>query len=264
MLMENDLLCQTIRMSKRIDMGDEAKEQDTDFDAINRVDPKESNNFDKNLEKAIVRKQWMRVESILTKQLKNDIADTDNEKEKKKKITQSSIQCCLACNKTHSLTHTLCRFRAPVHILSMAVDSNSLSLFQVDCLGKLPLHVAAENGASPQVIEYLCARCPTVALHQDSQGRVPLHLACEAWESRCDCESDEEAMDDFEKVIETLIEASPKSLLIEDSEDMTPLECAIETEADFTIVRMLQKATKEFKSGTQNGVQTTKERARAA
>lgn len=185
--------------------------------------------FDKSLEKAILRKKWNKVEQKLSTT----------------KTTQSSMQCCLDCKKVHSITHTLCSRRAPLKTISKAVDANPLSLFQVDCLGKLPLHVAAENGASLEVIKYLTERCPSVAMHQDTDGKVPLHLACQTWELRSDCKNAEEANDQFKKVVKTLSEVEPKTLLIEDKEEMTPLECAIATDAPYVIVRMLQKATRD-------------------
>ena len=85
----------------------------------------------------------------------------------------------------------------------------------------------------------------------DHDGRTPLHLACDG---ECGVPDENDACQPVStpnrdgrcyKAVQALLDACPGATLVEDGDEMSPLELAIVTEAPIEVVTLLQKATKQ-------------------
>ncbi|KAL7541741.1 hypothetical protein ACHAXR_011184 [Thalassiosira sp. AJA248-18] len=144
-----------------------------------------------------------------------------------------------------TILHACVRFDPPPHIVKILLELVPESPSCVDCLQRTPLHVAAGTGASFPLIKLLAEAFPQACDIQDEDGKTPLHMACD---NTCKMfEGDGDSMRDPPSyhVVETLIRASPFSVLVEDLDDMSALEHAILSDATIQVVRKLQKATRK-------------------
>ena len=84
---------------------------------------------------------------------------------------------------------------------------------QNDNNGKLPLHFAAENHASVEVVEALVRADPSAAAQPDNCGKLPLHIAAENHASV--------------EVIEALLRADHSAAAKKDLKENLPLHLAL-------------------------------------
>ncbi|KAL7537411.1 hypothetical protein ACHAXR_007801 [Thalassiosira sp. AJA248-18] len=144
-----------------------------------------------------------------------------------------------------TILHACVRFDPPPQLVKILLELVPESPNCVDCLQRTPLHVAAGTRASLPLIKLLAESCPQACDIQDADGKTPLHLACD---SACEMfEGDGDSAKDppSHDVVETLIQASPLSVLVEDLDDMSALEHAIFSDATIQVVRLLQDATRK-------------------
>ena len=152
--------------------------------------------------------------------------------------------------------HMACRFHPPLEVVQAMAAAAPSSVSLTDNMGRLPLHIAAKCGAAPLVIAYLTEIYPQAAGFQDAIGKTPLHLFCEYYghqynEGAANGQSLKESMI---LVVKSLCRAAPSSVNLEDTEDMTALEYAIDAEVDRRVIRVVQKACeKDWKSRSTAG-----------
>lgn len=140
--------------------------------------------------------------------------------------------------------HFACRFYPPWDVIKAIDQIHPELMTQVDSMGRTALHLAAKNGAAPQVIRFLCAKYPKAAGAQDVRGRLPLHNACKHYTTRYNdakCENVPLA-ESMRDVVRTLCRTAPRSVNLEDVDGCAALEYAIEYDAPFKVVRDIQKA----------------------
>mmetsp|Transcript_8709 Transcript_8709/g.12853 ORF Transcript_8709/g.12853 Transcript_8709/m.12853 type:complete len:846 (+) Transcript_8709:57-2594(+) len=87
-------------------------------------------------------------------------------------------------------------------IINIVLGAYEEGVMVKDALGRLPLHLACENGASKEVIEILLAANPESIEVKDKDGQFPIHCACQNLAS--------------EEVIQMLLRAYPNSTNIKD------------------------------------------------
>jgi len=141
--------------------------------------------------------------------------------------------------------HACVRHNPPHHIVKILLALVPEAPSCVDCLQRTPLHVAAGTRARLPVIELLAEAYPTACGIRDKDGKTPLHLACDA---SCELfEGDARSVREppCYEVIQTLLQASPSSVPVEDHEGMSALEYAIFSDASMSVVKLLQYATKK-------------------
>lgn len=137
------------------------------------------------------------------------------------------------------------RFHPPMDVIRCIDDLLPPDVaVRPDPIGRSPLHTAAKWGAPPRVIRYLAEMDPAAAATQDVHGKTPLHYAAEFYGSnyaprRSDDKPHKEAV---LEVIRYLCKLSPTTVNVEDNDDCTALEYAIENDSDIKVVRSLQKA----------------------
>ena len=141
-----------------------------------------------------------------------------------------------------TLLHFAVRLNPPVHILDAMIDAHGDVLKGQDCVGRLPLHVACGSGASSQIINRLVKAYPQACDIQDEDGKLPLHFACD---TECVLFEDDETprSPPTIDVVKILLSGSMQSVLVEDEDEMNPIECAVVSGLDIKIVNLLQRAS---------------------
>ena len=106
----------------------------------------------------------------------------------------ASADCVKACYKAHPAATELCTedmgfpvhfataFDAAVDVVHYLAKKDPSALEHANISqGKTPLHLACESEfASPDVVIFLTERCPKAAEMKDKEGNTPLNLACRA------------------------------------------------------------------------------------
>mmetsp|Transcript_69210 Transcript_69210/g.102901 ORF Transcript_69210/g.102901 Transcript_69210/m.102901 type:complete len:264 (-) Transcript_69210:546-1337(-) len=145
-----------------------------------------------------------------------------------------------------TILHVACRLQPPVDIVKLLNDKFPASNSHPDHMGQYPIHLAAEWGASPRVIDYLVNKDPLLASLQDKCGKTPLHCFCQHYAANSPRMDKLDLRESMFKVINTLSQAAPLSLLMEDFEGFNAVEYALESNTDNRIVRRLQKRSEHF------------------
>lgn len=153
-----------------------------------------------------------------------------------------------ACPELNGMTllHAVVRYNPPLEMVAEMMQLCPELVYAKDCLERTPLHVAAGSGASASLVKLLAKSCPEGCNAQDEDGRTPLHLACD---SSCELFEDSAALPrgpPSYDVVRTLLSQSLHSVIIEDEDEMSPLEYAIVSDASIQVVSLLQKAAQKI------------------
>ncbi|KAL7495823.1 hypothetical protein ACHAWT_006321 [Skeletonema menzelii] len=147
-----------------------------------------------------------------------------------------------------TLLHACCRHEPPLEIIVQMIRLRPELVSARDCLGRTPLHIAAGCSAQPHVIKTLAHADPSTCNVQDEDKRTPLHLACDRdcnlFEDPEDSKSRELSYDSVRALLSESLEAA----VMEDEDEMNPVEYAIMSNADIKLVKLLQKATQKAAS----------------
>lgn len=160
-------------------------------------------------------------------------------------VSDILIQCTNQFNGM-TLLHACCRHQPPLEIVAEIIRLRPELVSARDCLGRTPLHIAAGCSAHPHVIKTLAHADPSTCTVQDEDLRTPLHLACDR-----DCNLFEDPEDPRElsyDAVRALLSESLEAAIMEDEDEMNPVEYAIMSDADIRLVKLLQKATQKAAS----------------
>lgn len=149
-----------------------------------------------------------------------------------------------------SLFHKICRFQPPLEVIEFIVNISRKIASIKNNFEQFPLHVAAQNGALPEVIGYLCKLNPKASGSQDRKGKTPLHLASESYMKKYTHAKKRKipAEEAYFLTTKILVRSSPNTVNIEDHEGMSALEYALDNNVALKVIRVLQKASeKEWK-----------------
>lgn len=158
------------------------------------------------------------------------------------KAVSEHIQKCDEFNGM-TLLHAVVKYNPPLRVLEAMIHAHGDALKGRDCVGRTPLHVACGTGADDLIIHRLVKAYPQACDLQDEDGRLPLHLACD---NECVLfEGDDQTprAPPTVDVVRTLLTGSLRSVLVEDEDEMSPLEYAIVSDANINVVKLLQKAS---------------------
>ena len=141
-----------------------------------------------------------------------------------------------------TLLHAVIKYNPPIQVLESMIQAHSDAISGQDCLGRTPLHVACGVGSDSSIIRMLVRAYPEACDVQDVDGRTPLHLACD---SECVLfEGDQTPRSPPSiGVVRALLSGSLKPVLIEDEDEMSPIEYALVSEVDREVVKLLQLAS---------------------
>ena len=141
-----------------------------------------------------------------------------------------------------TLLHAVIKYNPPIQVLESILQAHSDAIKGQDCLGRTPLHVACGTGSDPSIIRMLVRAYPEACDVQDVDGRTPLHLSCDY-----ECvlfEGDQTPSSPPSiGVVRALLSGSLKPVLVEDEDEMSPIEYALVSEADMEVVELLQQAS---------------------
>lgn len=132
-----------------------------------------------------------------------------------------------------SLLHVALRFDAPSSIISQITHAMHSSVLHRDYKDRLPLHIAI-NKARSSMVSHLIRLNPSACTYKDDKGKLPLH--------RC---FDKKVLSAFKslqltKTVEILVNASPETLMVEDQDEMCPIELAILSAAPMETIMFMQ------------------------
>jgi ankyrin repeat protein len=160
----------------------------------------------------------------------------------------SAISSCSQLNGM-TLLHAIVKYNPPLEIVARMIELCPDLPAATDCVRRTPLHVAAGLRASASLIELLAHAHPAACDAQDEEAKTPLHFACDS-----SCVLFE---DDFiergsipkqppnHEAVAVLLSYSVHAVTLEDDEDMTPLEHAIQSDASMETVKLLQHETRQ-------------------
>jgi len=168
-------------------------------------------------------------------------------------------------NRKESVLHEVCRFQPPLKVLEKIIAMNPALVTTINFQGRLPLHIATENGASYDAVHLLCKCDPSTAGLQDLLGKTPLHLLVEESSSRFDFDDFDDIMfgalvrdNDFLRIVKILVLSSPETVNLEDIAGMSALEYALLIDGDRDVVCELQRASvQEWRRRTMQGEKNT-------
>lgn len=193
----------------------------------------------------IAMQDWDKLRVILS-------ADVGREAVQREMMTSSDFG-------TESALSYTCRFHPPIDIIRAITKLLPRDIVrQIDPMGRTCLHTAAKWGASPRVIRFLAEAYPASVSMPDTSGKTALHLACESYASKYSSrKADGKPVKEATlEVVRYLCKLSPKTVNLEDKEEFTALEYAIENDLDIKVVRSLQKACeKDWKKRRAAGAQ---------
>lgn len=146
--------------------------------------------------------------------------------------------------------HAACRNHAPINILRSIHGLRASTVTDIDSNDRTALHHAAAAWNEPAVIKFLLRRNGDAASSPDANGCTPLHL-CVHPEDITDggrlFSSVRSQMHSKEpplvRIVHYLCCVSPASATLDDDEDCTPIEYAIESELPLLVVQVLRKAS---------------------
>jgi ankyrin repeat protein len=162
-----------------------------------------------------------------------------------------------------SALHVLVMYRPPISVVDLLSrwftthKSGFVPEDAVDAQGQTPLHIAVTRGCDVAVIERLTNVPSSVlpATTMDYWRRCPLHWACcmqvppPEDESRVGSRGrsvpSKEFAENMVSVVQLLIKAYPLAAVIEDTDQKTPLDLAVENRLDKRILLALLKAAGE-------------------
>lgn len=141
-----------------------------------------------------------------------------------------------------TILHAICRCHPPRELMQDIIAILPDTTTAKNQSNQYALHIAAENGASPHIIRYLCNLQPIASGSRDNSGRTPLHLVCKNYAIKYKPYKDISMTDAMLQSVRTIIDLSPETVNIDDQDGMTALEYAIEANADIRTIQSIQKA----------------------
>jgi len=176
----------------------------------------------------IQRKCWTQVEKMLS--LETGLA------------MPNLSQTCNKCNCSHSALLHASKHDPPLRIVRALLRANPIAIYETDCDKKLPLHLACEYGASPEVIKTLIHANKEAVHKRDQNGMIPLHYVCRFYSlvftrrlpkiiaNKC-----------LMEVIRSMLHVDLGILLME-CDGMDAIEIALDAGMDMNVVQTLQLA----------------------
>ncbi|KAL7529217.1 hypothetical protein ACHAWF_002880, partial [Thalassiosira exigua] len=156
-------------------------------------------------------------------------------------ISEAISEC--DCFHGTTLLHGCVRFNAPLAILDRMIELYPRALREEDCLGRTPLHVATGSSARPTIVKRLVVAHPQACAVQDEDGMTPLHFACD---TTCQLFEDGRAAPRRPPcmlTIRILLAGSLDAVVLENVDEMNPIEYALLSDASMDVINLLQRVS---------------------
>jgi len=152
-------------------------------------------------------------------------------------------KCGIDCSQRHSILHFALQYNAPLYIIRQIVKNGPTLVNENDCMGHFPLQTALIHGTTRSVVEYLIETNKKSSTLLDRDGKTSLHLAFDAYDNVEErvTPATIQILESLPQIIRLVCSLNPSQILKEDVNGMNVLEYAIEKEADYSIIRRLQK-----------------------
>jgi hypothetical protein len=175
--------------------------------------------------------------------------------------------------------HTLLKHNPPVQSVELMLLTlkEHVSATSTDLLGRTPLHAAVQSGCNVDVIELLLtqSRGGALGMTRDYWGRSPLHWAVAMREQQtraslkwCTWMSGTmkrhmrslmESLETRVMTVHALVQAYPEMVHIRDADGRTPLELAVDSNADRSLQYLLLPGASSHLSKGEESVEVTTE-----
>jgi len=136
-----------------------------------------------------------------------------------------------------------------MNILNYILGQYTNAAMQKESLGRLPIHLACENGATKSSLQSLLAAYPDSARCKTKEGQLPLHCACRSTYMHRSVED--------EQAFQVLLQAYPESARIKDYSGKTSIDYMNENAHPNkrAILKLLEKSPAQWVSpcATNNG-----------
>merc|ERR1712232_328067 len=141
----------------------------------------------------------------------------------------------------HSLLHFTCRFQVPLYVIKRVVKLCENQISETDCAYRLPFHIAIENKAPYDVIEFLLKKKISAASQVDAKGNTALHMAILGYKKKKkDSKGDFGEYNHYlKKVIILLCRVAPSSLHETNANGLVPYGIATTEGVTSDILTML-------------------------
>lgn len=136
----------------------------------------------------------------------------------------------------------LCKMNPQLSDVSKLLNENPFVIFEADSEGRLPLHVACQYGACPGVIKELLEANKDAAIVKDISGMLPIHKVCCLYKQYASQNKPEDmAEQDVKQVLQLLLRSVPRSILVEDYDGTCPVSYAIHSDLSKPMIHALRR-----------------------
>lgn len=149
-----------------------------------------------------------------------------------------------------TMMHLCCRYHPPLDVIHAIYDCHPEAILKADEMGRFPIHTACRCGASLYVVCFLIEySSEAIMTAQDRRGKTPLHLCSQHYLQLYDPllggAGNISGYDAILEVVKRLCAKAPDVINMEDDEEQTALEIAIEVGAPLKVVKKLQKLSEK-------------------
>lgn len=109
--------------------------------------------------------------------------------------------------------------QAPVDVLINMMTVDPSALYHQDTNGRMPMHIACIKLPTPELVDHMLALDPTLVSISDKQGNLPIHYAVETA-----CRQDRDA--DWVELVESLLITKIDTCVARNASSLTPVDLA--------------------------------------
>lgn len=161
-------------------------------------------------------------------------------------VATSHRKCFPSCTSRHSALHYACQFHPPLDVIRCIYKAYPKAVFKIDCERRYPLHVACKEGCSFEVINFLLNKNPDAAKKADIKDRTPFLHAFKSYICTSGLQQSV-ANNELIRVAQALIKVAPMSPIMQDCDEMTAIEYALNEENDISTIKYVHFASTSIK-----------------
>ncbi|KAL9184118.1 hypothetical protein ACHAXT_002204 [Thalassiosira profunda] len=143
---------------------------------------------------------------------------------------------------TGCVLHRAIEHGAPDNVSMLLARRFSIFLTQCDERGRNLVHISCAHGTSPEFLSHCLDKNPSSASATDVDGNAPIHLLCQSTFAK----SDATAEGSVKEILQLLYSAAPATIVVEDNSGKAPVELAIESGLDMSIIGLIHEMIARF------------------